>query len=287
MTYLNYSLIFAATALFFFIVILHAMHYMQEKLEFSHAARYEKLRLFISPQKLLLKQVFTALITACLMFLGQLSFGVEKMQIAIPVATGFAVLAFMIPYWYYVHKLKKRQEEFESKILDLAMGIANGMRSGLALGQAVEALSKRMGGPMKEELVILLREHRLGLDLAEAFERLHNRMPCEDLHLLVTTISLTTKSGGSLVEVLEEIVETIKARKEFQDRLKNMTAQGRFEALVISCAPLAAFILLYIIDPVLMRPLISTGFGWLAIGGACFLVTTGYFVLRKIITVEV
>ena len=112
-------------------------------------------------------------------------------------------------------------------------------------------------------------------------------MPCEDLHLLVTTISLTTKSGGSLVEVLEEIVETIKSRTEFQDRLKNMTAQGRFEALVISCAPFAAFLLLYLIDPVLMKPLISTGVGWLAVGGACLLVTTGYFVLRKIITVEV
>ncbi len=287
MIYLNYSLIFAATALFFFLVILASTRYLQEKLEFSRAARYEKLRRFVSPQKLLMEQVFAALITACLLFLGQLTFGVEQMRIAIPVSAGFGVLAFLMPYWYYVHLLKKRQEAFESKILDLAMGLANGMRSGLALGQAVEALSKRIGGPMKEELVVLLREHRLGLDLPEAFERLSARMPCEDLHLLVTTISLTTKSGGSLVEVLEEIVETIKSRTEFQDRLKNMTAQGRFEALVISCAPFAAFLLLYLIDPVLMKPLISTGVGWLAVGGACLLVTTGYFVLRKIITVEV
>ena len=169
MIYLNYSLIFAATALFFFLVILASTRYLQEKLEFSRAARYEKLRRFVSPQKLLMEQVFAALITACLLFLGQLTFGVEQMRIAIPVAAGFGVLAFLMPYWYYVHLLKKRQKAFESKILDLAMGLANGMRSGLALGQAVEALSKRIGGPMKEELVVLLREHRLGLDLPEAF----------------------------------------------------------------------------------------------------------------------
>ena len=95
MIYLNYSLIFAATALFFFLVILASTRYLQEKLEFSRAARYEKLRRFVSPQKLLMEQVFAALITACLLFLGQLTFGVEQMRIAIPVSAGFGVLAFL------------------------------------------------------------------------------------------------------------------------------------------------------------------------------------------------
>lgn len=36
-----------------------------------------------------------------------------------------------------------------------------------------------------------------------------------------------------------------------------------------------------------MRPLVTTGVGWLTIGGVCLLVTIGYFVLRKIIAVEV
>ena len=167
------------------------------------------------------------------------------------------------------------------------MGITSSMRSGLAIGQAIEAVSRRMNGPMQEELVILLREHRLGVDLTEAFQRLYDRMPCEDLHLLVTTISLTTKSGGSLVEVLEQMVITIRERTEFYGKLKNMTAQGRYEALAISCAPLVAFIILYIVDPVLMKPLVTTGVGWLAVGGACLLISMGYYVLIKIITIEV
>ena len=116
---------------------------------------------------------------------------------------------------------------------------------------------------------------------------MYRRMPCEDLHLLVTTISLTTKSGGSLVEVLEEMVVTIRSRTDFQERLKNMTAQGRFEAFAIAMAPVAAFVLLYFIDPALMTPLVTTGYGWLAITGAGLLVITGYYILKKIITIEV
>ena len=167
------------------------------------------------------------------------------------------------------------------------MGLSNGLRSGLALGQSIESVAKRIDGPMHEELNTLLREYRLGVDLPEAFSRMYKRIPCEDLHLLVTTISLTTKSGGSLSEVLEEMVVTIRARTEFQERLKNMTAQGRFEAVSIALSPVVAFLLLYLIDPVLMSPLVTTGIGWLAVAGAATLVSTGYYILKRIITIEV
>ncbi len=284
---LNYLLIFVATGLFCFLIIRLVTRFLLEKLELNSNARYEALRRFISPGTLLTSRIFSALIVGSGMFIIQLACGVEKMQIAVPVACGFGVLTFYLVYWYYLRKLLKRKEAFESKILDLAMGLSNSMRSGLALGQSVDALAKRMNGPMQEELSILVRENRLGIDLPEAFERMSKRMPCEDMHLLATTVVLTTRSGGSLVEVLEEMVLMIRARTEFQERLKNMTAQGRFEAISISAAPLAAFILLYFIDPVLMRPLVTTGVGWLTVAAACVLVSIGYYFLRKIITVEV
>ena len=283
----NYILIFAATGLFCYILIRMITKYLQEKLELNSNQKYEALRRYITPEKLLTGRIFAALLTGCVMFILQLTFGVEQMKIAIPVATGFGILAYHAFYWYYLRKMINRKLAFESKILDFTMGLSNGMRSGLALGQSIESVSKRIGGPMQEELATLLREYRLGVDLPEAFERMYQRMPCEDLHLLVTTITLTTKSGGSLVEVLEEMVTTIRARTEFQERLKNMTASGRFEAITISLAPLAAFILLYFIDPELMKPLVTTGWGWIAVGVATSMVLMGYWILKKIITIEV
>ncbi len=144
-----------------------------------------------------------------------------------------------------------------------------------------------MGEPMQEELMTVLREYRFGMELADALARLNERMPGEDMNLLVTTIKLTTRTGGSLVEVMDKMVEMIRGRREFQERLKNMTAQGRFEAIAMSLAPLAAFILLYVIDPQLMRPMVTTGMGWCGIGLVCFLVTCGFLVIKKITTIEV
>ena len=283
----NWVLLFVAVALFLLMMLRLLNRYLHEKLELSSRESYERLKRFIPPKKLLSMRIFGALLTAAAMFVGQLGCGVEKLQIAFPVSFGFAVAAYFLIYRWYYAKLIARNLAFESKVLELTMGLANGLKSGLALGQALDAVAKRIAEPMREELQMVLSETRLGVDFPEAFSRLYRRMPCEDLHLLVTTIIQTTKSGGSLTDVLDEMVITIRGRNEFQERLKNMTAAGKFEALAISCAPLAAFAILYFMDPMLMKPLVTTGIGWCAVAVAATLVGIGYAVLKKMITIEV
>ena len=113
------------------------------------------------------------------------------------------------------------------------------------------------------------------------------RMPCEDIRLLVSAIRLTTGTGGSLASVLAEMSAMIRGRRELADKIKALTAEGRFEAVVMSCAPVAAFFILYFQDPELMRPLYTTSTGWLTIGGVMALVLAGYMTIRKIISIEV
>ena len=198
-----------------------------------------------------------------------------------------ALVGSCVPLVYFQVLVKKRQERFEGDILDFTMGIANALRSGIALPQAIEKVGAQSTGPMKEELGIVLREYRLGADLVTALDRMNRRMPCEDIRLLVSAIRLTTETGGSLASVLAEMSSMIRARRELFDKIKALTAEGRFEALVMSCAPLAAFFILYFQQPELMRPLYTTGFGWLTIGIDVALVTAGYFTIRKIVSIEV
>ena len=286
--YLTYALVFTAVAVFAFLAIVTLFKRSQEKYEISgDAARSAAIRKFIDPGKLLRMRFSAAMLMAAIILLILVSVNVLNPFIYVPVALGFGVLGYMLPYWYYLWKGLQRKEKFESRLLDLTMGLANGMKSGLAFPQALEATSRRIGGPMQEELAIVLREYRLGLELAESLDRLNQRMPCEDLHLLVTTIKLTTKSGGSLVDVLDKMVDTIRNRTEFQERLKNMTAAGRFEAIAMSCAPILAFILLYLVDPDLMGPMLTTKLGWCGIAAIAALVSIGFYIINKIVTIEV
>ena len=196
-------------------------------------------------------------------------------------------VASFLPLLYYLRKARNRAAEFSEQMLDLSLGLANGLKSGQALPQALEVFSRNCPDPMREELAVVLREHRLGVELPVALDRMQSRLPGEDLQLLCVAIRLTVKSGGSLAEVLQKITNLIRNRMEFRRRLSALTAQGRFEALAMSLAPLAAFVLLFLADRELMIPLVTTGIGWTAIGGVVVLETVGYFVIRKIISIDV
>lgn len=198
-----------------------------------------------------------------------------------------AVFSFQIPKWWLNKRIKRRQALFDARLTDLTLGIANGLRAGAALPQSLELVSRDMGGPMTEELALVLHEYRLGMDLPESLNRLCERMPGEDLSLLVTAIKLTMQSGGSLAEVLDRITDTIRQRTEFHDRLRTMTAQGRFEAIAMAAAPVVAFLILFFLDRQLMQPLVETKLGWCAIGAVAILETVGFLVINKIVTIDV
>ena len=66
-----------------------------------------------------------------------------------------------------------------------------------------------------------------------------------------------------------------------------MTSQGRFEAVAMSCAPLAVFVLLFLIDRPLMLPLVTTTAGWTAIVFDFVWVSLGFLIIRRIVTIEV
>lgn len=222
--------------------------------------------------------VVAALLIAC---------DVLRLPILIGGALLAGVLCFQIPRLWLKRRIAKRQALFNARLTDLTLGIANGLRAGAALPQSLELVSRDMGGPMTEELTLVLHEYRLGMDLPESLGRLCERMPGEDLMLLATAIRLTMQSGGSLAEVLDRITDTIRQRTEFQDRLRTMTAQGRFEAIAMAAAPLVAFLILYMLDRQLMQPLLQTELGWAAIGVVVVLETVGFLIINKIVTVDV
>ena len=197
------------------------------------------------------------------------------------------LFCFQIPKVWLKRRIRNRQRLFEARLTDLTLGLANGLRAGAALPQSLELVSRDMGGPMTEELALVLHEYRLGMDLPESLNRLCERMPGEDLSLLVTAIRLTMQSGGSLAEVLDRITGTIRERVNFQDRLMTMTAQGRFEAIAMASAPVLAFLILFFLDRGLMLPLVQTSIGWAAIGAVVILETVGFLVINKLVTIDV
>jgi len=242
---------------------------------------------FTTPERLAQSCWSGAFLGAGILFSILIVANVLNPMILIGVSLLAGVFCYQIPKWWLKRKISKRHLMFEMRLTDLTLGLANGLRAGAALPQSLELVSRDLGGPMTEELTLVIHEYRLGMDLPESLNRLCERMPSEDLSLLVTAIKLTMQSGGSLAEVLDRITDTIRERTDFQERLRTMTAQGKFEAIAMAAAPVVAFIILFTLDRELMMPLVQTKVGWCAIAGVVFLETVGFMIINKIVTIDV
>lgn len=245
-----------------------------------------QLEYFISRPKLRKIQICFATIGALIMLCIVLVAGANPWASPVVVILGGAA-AFSLPMLYYRNKVKKRNEAFRARLLDVIMGLNNGMRSGVALPQAMEVVGRDIGGVMQEELSMTLYEYRLGVDLTEALARLEKRMPDENLKLFVTAVGISQQTGGSLSDILDKIIETIRQRSIMEDKINTLTAQGKFESIIMACAPLIAFVILYVLDRQLMEPLVTTVLGWAAIGVVLIFETIGYLFIRKIVKVEI
>lgn len=204
----------------------------------------------------------------------------------VPVVIGVAAAAYHIPKWVIRRKIRQRNDEFESGMLDFTILIANTLRAGIALPSAIEMAIQSIGGAIREEFTIVLREHRLGVDLTESIERLSKRIKSENLQLFSATVCVTMRTGGSMADVLDHVITTIRERSAFQDRLKTMIAQSEFEAFMISLSPLIAFVLLYLLDNQLMLPMLTTKIGWMGIVTVIVMEILGYLVLKQVTKVK-
>jgi len=263
-----------------------------EKLDFENNVRADgrqktPLERFVSPGRLFRLRLGAAVFPAFLVPVCFLAGGITQPALLLSFGAVCAFVGWKLPGLYFARLVKRRQADFESSILDLTAGVANALKAGMAFPQALERISARMTGAMKEELAIVLREYRLGLEMPESLERLAERMPCEDIRLLTASVRLTTKTGGSLADVLAEMTEMIRGRREFAEKVKTLTAQGRFEGYVLGCMPVVAFAIFYCIQPELMGVLFKTTVGWVAIGASVALEAIGFVVISKIVTIEV
>ena len=141
------------------------------------------------------------------------------------------------------------------------MNLSNSLRAGFSLTQALELIHREMPNPMAQEIRLVCQELRLGVPLEDALNNLYKRMPSEDLDLMVTAIAIIRDVGGNLTEIFDNIAHLIRERQRIQGKIRTLTAQGRFQALIMCLLPGGICVGLYYIAPDLFAMLFHTGEG--------------------------
>ena len=88
-----------------------------------------------------------------------------------------------------------------------------------------------------------------GMDLETAMRNLNSRVRQHDLSLVVSAISIQTKSGGNLSEILSNLASVVRERTRMRLKVRALSAEGRWSAIVLSMLPFALFAFLSFTAP--------------------------------------
>lgn len=180
-----------------------------------------------------------------------------------------------------------RRRHLEAQLPAAADALASQLRAGLGLSQALGVLAAHERPPLSQELALLLRRHRLGVTLDAALEEWPQRIGSADLVLFVSALRISRDLGSGLAEALERMGDTLRRRRMLEDRIRTLTAQGRFQGLVVSLLPLGLLAALAWLEPEATRQFFTTEKGLAALGLILVLELVGWWLIRRIVNIDV
>jgi len=140
---------------------------------------------------------------------------------------------------------RKMSEQLPSA-LDM---MARSLRAGHSLNSAFKLVAVEMPGPINLEFARAYEEQNLGVSFYRAVEQMTKRVPGNsDLNIFAVSVVVQKETGGNLVEMLEKLADTIRARYQFYGKLAALTAESQMSGYVLGALPIATALFLMFVN---------------------------------------
>ncbi|MFH8569040.1 type II secretion system F family protein [Streptomyces sp. NPDC017993] len=201
-----------------------------------------------------------------------------------PIAALTAVwAAFAFLNW----QRQKRIEKFINQLPELSRILANATQAGLALRTALGMAAEELEAPAGEELAKVSAKLAVGHSIDEALGELTERLPSRELVVLVTTLVLSHRAGGTVVGSLRNLTTTLEERKETRREVRTQLSQVVVTAYVVPLLGIGTLLLMNRIAPGAIDRMTSSFLGQFAVIAAFALYALGFFFIRRFSKIDI
>src|SRR6202021_1132947 len=197
------------------------------------------------------------------------------------------LVGFLLPYSYASYRRNKRFEKFEELFPEAIDTLARAVRAGHAFTTAIEMIASEVAEPVCGEFRKLYEEQKFGMPVRDALINLTERVPLVDVKFFVTAVMLQRETGGNLAEILENLSYVIRERFKILRQVRVHTAQGRLTMVLLMALPPTVVVVMFVLNRGFIMPLFIDPIGHALIVAGITMQTLGYFVIRKIIRIQV
>lgn len=229
----------------------------------------------VSDVLLIIVLLFAAGYAGAYAFWGDMYFGL-----------GGAFALSALPIMYIRFRRKRRLKAFGNQLpfaLDLIKG---SLEAGHSLPRALQVLIGEFADPLGGEFRTVLEQTRIGLPLGRALEDMLQRVPEDDLKLLVVAVKVQTEIGSSLAAIIGRLSEIVRIRQRLRLQIKALTAQSRMGGMVVGLLPVLVLCAFSVIQPGYTDSLFHDPTGQMILKAACVMDLMALFTIRRLLRVD-
>jgi Flp pilus assembly protein TadB len=183
--------------------------------------------------------------------------------------------------WHNRRRLRRIREQLP-EALDV---MARALRAGHAVPTSLAMVVEESADPIRREFALAVEDMRFGKSLPDALKSLAARVDLEEVHFWITCLLIQRETGGSLPQMLDEVSRLIRARMEFDAKVKALSAEARFSAVVLAGLPVVLAGLIFLVNPDYLAPLWTNPLGQGLAVTALVLMGCGVIVMRRMMRI--
>jgi tight adherence protein B len=191
-----------------------------------------------------------------------------------------------LPRFTLARMIKRRQAKFLLEFANAIDIIVRGIKSGLAFSDCLQIIATESPEPVRSEFASLVEQQKVGVPLSEAFERMYERMPLQEVKFFAIVVGIQNQIGGNLSEVLSNLAQVLRERHRLQAKVRSFSAEARASALILGALPPVIILAIFFTTPNYILILWNDKLGNLMLIFSAIWMVMGILVMRKMINFD-
>jgi tight adherence protein B len=193
------------------------------------------------------------------------------------------IAGVILPFCVLILRKRIRHRRLSRQLPEAFSMISRAVKAGQTVTSALQIIAEDFDPPISAEFARCYEQQNLGVSRELALRQLANRTGIMELQIFVVALLVQAKSGGDLVELLDNLSAMIRKRLKLKDRVRALTGEGRMQALVLMILPVAGLLGIITVAPEYARSLLDRPS---LLAGTAVAQAVGAFWVRRIVNFQ-
>jgi|SRR5215469_196504 len=198
-----------------------------------------------------------------------------------------AIVFGSLPTVYLYWLKSQRIAQFERQLPEALELVSRALRAGHAFSVGLKLVGDEGADPIGKEFRRVFDEVSMGVALSEALHNITERVDSVDLRFFVTSVLIQRETGGNLAEIIDSLAGLIRKRFELHLKVRALSAEGRYSAIILFCLPIVVGVILFKMNPEYMSTLFTDPAGKNMLMVGSFMMVTGAIIMKRMVTIKV